>query len=148
MIRRTDLNLILDDGAPHSTGGVEDAVRLCEEMGITLVLDEPREVYWNGWREDCADPKQVIRTWNLTTLNTNEHPATVQIEIVELISSFIIRLDLMPFGDTFNRNNLSTIKFRRSYDIMYYTFQTYITDDKSGNPRLQISIVAHDMESI
>lgn len=68
---------ILDEGTPHETGGVENEVRIFEAMEITLVLDETRKVYWNRWRENCADPKQVICKWNLTTFDTRGHPDKV-----------------------------------------------------------------------
>lgn len=43
-----DVNPILDEGAPTSTGGIENAAKLCNMLAMNLNLKPPRSLYHHG----------------------------------------------------------------------------------------------------
>lgn len=91
---RDDLNPILYEGAPSSTGGLEEAVKLCDQLEIQLVLDPPREAYLHGWGITCALSKLIIATWVLIVNDINGFPTPLPFDLVEESSPLIIGLDL------------------------------------------------------
>ena len=66
MILRADINPILDEGAPTSTGGIINATQLCNYLGIPLTLRTPRDEYHHGWGQNCSDARPIVHTWDLT----------------------------------------------------------------------------------
>lgn len=78
-----DLNPILDEGAPTSTGGIRNAARLCVALGIALNLDEPRDVYLHGWGDRCADAKIIKYSWTITIQDVNDLPTSFIFDLVD-----------------------------------------------------------------
>lgn len=59
----TDVNPIVDPGAPTSAGGMLDITEICDSRGIEVTIEPPRDVYIHGWGMDCANGKPIIGTW-------------------------------------------------------------------------------------
>lgn len=49
----TDMNPILDSGAPTSTGDIYNAIHVSDFLGIDSELSPPRAIYDHGWGAIC-----------------------------------------------------------------------------------------------
>lgn len=143
-----DPNPIIDEGAPTSTGGIHDATELCNSLGITLELDQPRSRYTHGWGMGCADAKDIICSWHLTVHDSKCTPCTISFDLVEGTSPLIIGLDLKQYANTCNLQCPPYISFKRPTDTKTFFFPTYITTDQQGNKRLRMEITTHQQSSI
>lgn len=140
---RPDLNPILDEGAPTSTGGLLNATQLCDRLGIDMHLEAPQEVYRHGWGHEGSNAKDIIYTWRLTVNDIYEKPTTFSFDLVDGYSPLIVGLDLKQHSDTINRCKRKHIIFQRPYDTSPRTFYTYLSQDEGNNDRLRLNLIAH-----
>lgn len=61
-----DFNPILDEGAPTSTGGIQNAMKLADALGLNFNLQPVSQPYLVGWGDCGANPKKVIFNWTFT----------------------------------------------------------------------------------
>lgn len=141
---RTNLNPILDEGAPTYTRGVENASRLADMLGIPLMLDMITQPYLHGWGKDCAIAKPVQYQWKLTLNDVRGQPTTFSFDLVQGVSPLIIGLDKKRNADTLNRSKTRRICFQRPCDTVERVFHTYIAKDESRCSRLWMEIVPHE----
>lgn len=106
---RTDLNPILDEGAPTSTGGIEEATAIYDQLGIRLVLDPPRNLYVHSWGATSQDPRSVVCTCNLVVNDRDDLPAVLPFDLVRGSSPFLLGLDEKRYSDNMNRTWPSVI---------------------------------------
>lgn len=132
---------MLDEGAPTSTGGVIDAMRLCDALARPLNLRAPREEYSHGWGTNCADAKKIKWSWDLMVEDMDGKPTMLTFDLVEGRSPLIIGLDVKRHADTMNRAETPSIVFRRPCDTSDRSFYTYIAKDGDGNDRIWFEIV-------
>lgn len=147
-MKQPDPNPIIDEGAPTSTGGMTNAARICDMLGIRFEVQEPRSHYMHGWGIECSDAKPIKCTWGLTVMDTRNLPVTFTFDLVEGDSPLIVGLDFKQYADTYNRDEPRMVKFKRPHDVHVYTMYTYIAKDLTGNMRLRLEIVPHEMSSI
>ena len=140
---RMDLNPILDEGAPTSTGGILNAAALCDALGRELVLDPPREEYYHSWGSIGADPKPIVAAWSMVVNDVENRPTVIEFDLVRGESPLIMGLDIKRYADTVNSDSPSWIRFKRPCDTRERKFFTYIDNDETGNRRLRIEIVPH-----
>lgn len=92
----------LDRGAPTSTGGVADALKLRESLGIRFSLSLPRAMYHHGWGKDCEGAKMIRYRWYLIVPENNKRPSTISFDLVDGESPLAVGLDVksMPTSVT------------------------------------------------
>lgn len=135
-----DPNPILDEGAPTSTGGIENAATLCDILGIPLNLDPPRERYYHGWGDGCYGAKMVVCSWTLTVHDTTGKPTALTFDLVPGSSPLIIGMDIRAHCDTFNRDKQKYVRMKRPSDAEERILFTYLVPDDN---RLRLDIVPH-----
>lgn len=118
------VNPIIDTGAPTSTGGTEEAAKLCQILGIQLNLSPPRAIYQHGWGTECAQAQHIRHTWYLTLFDINGLPTTIAFDLVNGSSPLIIGLDVKRFGNTINIGREKVLQFKRPQDNRIRTFVT------------------------
>lgn len=133
----TDANPILDEGAPTSTGRVNNYMSLFMAICIGLKLKPSRAINLHEWGEGCSDSKRIICSWTITMPEIDGRPAKYTFDLVRGRSPFIIGLDLKRNSDTFNLTTPHIIRFKRPMDRTELSFFTYISNDKGGE-RLNI----------
>lgn len=141
----TDPKPIMYEGAPTSTGGMEDAVTMCNLLGIPFKVEKPDEVYMHGWGTDCAGARQVKCSWEITIMDESNRPVSLIFDLVEGRPPLITGMDLKRYADTCNRTVPGTITFKRPQDKHVFKLCTYILKDNMGNLRLRLSIVPYRM---
>lgn len=57
---RPDLNPILDEGAPTSTGGMMNAIELCDALGVHFNMEAPRKTYYHSWGTTGENRRIII----------------------------------------------------------------------------------------
>lgn len=60
----SNFNPILDEGAPTSTGGIENVVELADILGIGRKLLVHSQRYSLGWGIEASNAKPISYTWN------------------------------------------------------------------------------------
>lgn len=143
-----DVNPMMDEGAPTSIGGLNNAARLSDALGMPLQLSQPKSVYRHGWGDGCADPKTVVATWHLRTSDMNGKPTIIPFDIVEGESPLILGLDVKRFADTINLAQPSILKIKRPSDKAERHFHTYLDKDINGNLRTWVEIAHHPKLSV
>lgn len=138
-----NLNPILDEGAPTSTGGLINAARICDMLGISFSLDPPRSEYLHGWGTECAGARPILCSWDLKVSDAHGKPTTFTFDLVEGESPLILGLDVKRFANTDNLAAPPYIRFKRPQDIDTRVFHTYIEPDHDGNDRIRFEIVPH-----
>lgn len=139
--KRCDPNPILDEGAPRSIGGMNNAMRLCDVLGYKFEVDAPREDYWHGWGDQAADLRPVQCTWTLTVNDENGKPTAIPFDLIEGNAPLIVGLDLKRHADTVNRSSTTFVTFQRPTDTSERRFRTYLSKDSTGNERIRLAIV-------
>lgn len=140
---QADLNPILDEGAPVSSGGTLNAARLADQLGIEFKVRNPERESCIGWGQNCADAKTVICIWNLTVLDNNGKSTELSFELVEGESPLIVGLDTKEHADTLNRSHPRKIIFQRPCDRSPREMYTYIAEDETKCRRLRLEIIPH-----
>lgn len=135
-----DPNPILDEGAPTSTGGIENAATLCDILGIPLVLDPPRDNYLHGWGDECLGAKPIVRSWTLTVHDVTEKPTALTFDLVQGSSPLIVGMDVRAYCNTYNLGSQRYILMKRPTDTEKRTLFTYIVPD---DKRLRLDIAPH-----
>lgn len=102
----------------------------------------------HGWGTACADPKPIKGYWQLTIMDMNNYPFTLEFDIVNGRSPLIIGLDSAQYADTCNLSRPNTFSIRRPQDRQIYNLHTYTAHDDTGNNRLRLQIVPHENSNI
>lgn len=136
-------NTILEEGETISTGGVNDASRDLDALGIELKISPPRALHNHGWVKNFNEAKMLIASCYLTVLDTNGDPTTITCDIVEGKSPLIIGLDVKIITDTLNMSHQTTIRFRRPSENASRVLLAYIKTEETGNDLLRMYIVTH-----
>ena len=139
----TDLNPMLDEGAPTSTRGVNNAVQICNAFAIPMVLKPPRENYQHGWGQGCADAKPIQYTWDLSVDDINCKYTVMTFDLVEGFSPMLVGLDVKRHSDTVNGQTPSFIVFQRPTDTGERMFHTYIAKDEDRTDRIRFDILSY-----
>ena len=103
-----DPNPILDEGAPTSTGGIENATILCDILGIPLSLEPPWERYYHGWGQDCLNAKMTVCSWTMTVQDTRSKPTSFTFDLVEGNAPLILGMDIRQYTNTYAHNAILT----------------------------------------
>lgn len=137
-----DPNPILDEGAPTSTGGIENAITICDVLGIHLTQDPPRDTYYHGWGENCLDARPIVCSLTLTVQDVTGKPTSFTFDLVHGKSPLILGQDVRQHCNTFNLTEQRYIRIKRpTDDAERYTF-TYIIPEDS---RLRLDIAPHPL---
>lgn len=139
----TDPNPVVDEGAPKNTGEINSALYLCDMMDVKFIVAAPEELYYQGWGQECAQPKMVRCTWELRTTDSESKPVVIKFDLTEGDSSLILGINFLQFADTCNLQDPRIIRFKRPRDDTMRTMATYIAPDHTGNNRLQLEVVPH-----
>lgn len=83
MTGNTDPNPIIDEGAPISTGGITNAARLCDLMGINYCVKPRTKIYYQGCGHDCAQPMPVTCRWTLQALDKNSESVEIDFDLTD-----------------------------------------------------------------
>ena len=140
-----DPNPILDEGAPTSTGGTENAATLCDILGTPLVLESPRDRYYHGWGEECLNPKLIVASWTLHVQDVEGKPTAFTFELVEGTSPLILGMDVRKYSNTFNLSDQKYIEMRRPTDSAPRTLFTYIVPN---DDRLRLEVAPHPLATV
>lgn len=139
----TDCNQVLDEGAPTSTGGLVNAARLSDMMGLEPMIDPPRERYLQGWGEQRADARPIVYTWNMVEMDTRNQSTAIAFDLVEGESPLIVGMDVKRYADTYNKTRPPTIVIKRPSDTAERVFHKYISKDYNGNDFVHVEIEPH-----
>lgn len=140
---QSDFNPILDEGAPTSTGGIDNAMNLADALGIESNLQPVSNTYLVGWGEAGANPKPVLYTWSFIINDIDATPTAFQFDLVDGQSPLIIGLDQKKYANTLNNLQPPCITFNRPQDQKAKTFYTYLKHDNGGYERLYLELVSH-----
>lgn len=117
---------------------MRSASHLCDMMGIKFAVSPPEEVYYQGWGQDCAQPKIVKCTWELATTDSESKPVTIKFDLTDGDSPLILGINFLRYADTFNRQDPRVIRFKRPGEESMRTMFTYIAPDRTGNDSLRL----------
>lgn len=137
-----DSNPIFDEGAPISTGGIENASTLSEILGIKLVLEPPRERYYLGWGEECLGQKPIICSWTLTLHDVTGKPTSFTFDLVRGSSPLILGQDIRQYCNTFNLSAQKYVCMRRPTENGDRYLYTYLVAEDS---RLCLDLAPHPL---
>lgn len=101
-----------------------------------------------GWGAECANPKQIICTWEVTVIDVSFHPVTLEFDIANGSSPLIVGLDITQHADTCIRQRNSTFSFRRPTGIHVYSLRRYVTKDRNKNERSRLQLVPHKQSTV
>lgn len=116
VVRRTDPNMMMDEGTPTSTRGMINEIRIWGAIEIPLKLRIPRKKYKKQWGAEYLNEKSITWTWDLMVEDVYEKPTVLKFELVEGKSPLIIGLDVKRYEETLNRVESTRIVFRRPSD--------------------------------
>lgn len=139
-----DPNPILDEGAPTSTRGIENANTLCEILGVPLILEPPRERYYQGWGVNCLGAKLVVCSWTLTLHDITGKPTSLTFDLVPGRCPLFPRQDVRSYCNTFNLCKQKYIRMKRPYDKHDRYLYTYVVLEDS---RLRLDLALHPLSS-
>lgn len=143
-----NLNPILDEGAPTSTGGLTEATQMCDMIGMPLRLEAPRADYLHGWGIGCADARPIINSWDMNVNDINGKATTFTFDLMKGESPLIIGLDVKKYAITDNTSKPPCMRFKRPTDNDYRQFNTYIEPDDSDNNRIRLEIIPHSRSTV
>lgn len=138
---QTDLNPIIDEVAPTSTGRIFNASRLANMLGITFHVTAIDRPYMHGCGDTCENAKPLEYIWTLTVNDVRCNSTTFIFDLVQGESPLIIGLNHTKNSDTINRSSLTRLCFQRPSDTAESVFYTHISQDRSGFERLRLKIV-------
>lgn len=110
-------------------------------IGIRYEVDPPRSVYYQGWGNDCTNPKVIVCTWALHTVNQSSNPVEIGFDLTDGDAPFILGIDFPQYADTCNTRDPRVIHFHRPRDAGICTMFSYISPDHYGNKRLSLEVV-------
>lgn len=140
-----DINPILDEGAPTSKEGTQNAMKLADVLGLNFDLRPVSQPYLVGWGDCGANPKKVIFNWTFTINDIMSTPTEFSFDILPGFSPIILGLNQKKYSNTLNNQNPSMITFQRPIDIKPKVFYTYLHADQIGNKRLRLELVPHKL---
>lgn len=143
-----DVIPILDEGAPTSTGGIDNAAKLCNILGMNLKLKPSRSLYHHRWGMNAADSKHVVASWYLTINDLNKKSAMFVFDPVEGESPLLIGLDTKQYSTTDNLSKPTTNSFKTPTDLHVKSFYTYIAHNDGQHIKLRIEIASHQNSSV
>ena len=139
-----DPNPILDEGAPTSTGGIENAITLCDVLGIPFEIDPPRERYYHGWGDQCLGARITICSWTITIHDIHGKPTSFTFDLVSGSSPLILGQEVREYCNTFNLTNQRYIQMRRPHDDAYRYLYTYLVP---SDGRLRLDLAPHPLST-
>lgn len=139
-----DPNQILDEGAQTSTGGIENAITLCDILSIPLELDPPREHYMHGWGDKCLGARSITSSWTLTIQDTQGKPTSLTFDLVTGSSPLIVGNDVRKYCNTYNLENQPYLRIRRPTDDSDRYLFTYLVPEDN---RSRIDIAPHPLSA-
>lgn len=131
-----DVSPILDDGAPTASGGIDNAAKLYNTLGLCLNLIPPRMLYINRWGINGTDAKPIVASWYLTVNKTKKNGNTFIFDLIDCERSLIVGLDVRRSSKTDNVSIPPIISLKRPTNSIVKDFYTYISNDDDQNPRL------------
>lgn len=141
-------NPIIDTGAPTSTGGIEQATKLCQALGIEFQLSPPRTVYHHGWGSQCEKAKRIRNTWYLTIFDVNGLPTTMPFDLIQGSSPLIVGMDIVKYANAKNIESKAFIEFKRPTGNQARKLFTYIQPDGNNDDRLWLEIIPQKGSSV
>lgn len=148
MAIRTDLNLILDEGAPKSIAGVHSAAKFSDLIGVEFEKRKPDKIYFHEWGENCRETQKVIATRDLLVEDLHGKPTIFNFDIISDDASIVIGHDVKKFSDTMNKSDLSVVSITQFTDSSSRVFHTYISKYEDGNDRIGREILSHKTCSV
>lgn len=147
-IALNDANSMIAGGTPFSASGINNATRLCDALWIPLVRSQPRFVYRQGWGNKCSDPKTVVATWYLKTMNRKNKQTIIPFDIVGGESRLTMGLNVRRFASTMILATPPVIKLKGPTYKQEKEFLTYIEKDNNNNFRTWVELVHHPKTSV
>ena len=97
----------------------------------------------NTWGENGPDPRPVVCTWNLSTLDLYGNTTTFSFDLVQGDDPILIGLDESEFSNIMNLMHETCDIIKRPSDNKLRMFNTYITrkPDRSENRRQNLAII-------
>lgn len=93
-----DLDPVLDEGSPKSTGSVSAAMAFCEVLGIRFMARRPRVIYKQAWGTNAVNASKNMCKLTLMTQDINGRPTLISFGLTEDDSPLIVGLDLQKYS--------------------------------------------------
>lgn len=100
-----DFNPISDEGAPTSSGGIQNATELADALGAGLHLTPAEQRYFVGWGDRGADAEPFLYKRTFTLNDINSTPTKFPFDLVNGQSPIFIGLDQEKYCITLNNND-------------------------------------------
>lgn len=112
MLRASDLNPILDEGSPTSTGSIHAAILLCNVLALKFNPEQPRNHYSRGWGCDAVQARPILYTWTLSIQDLHNRTIHLSFDLCDDYSPLIIGLDVQRYSKRsfLSRNQTITIQ--------------------------------------
>lgn len=89
----------------------------------------PLSTFLQGWGTDFSNAIPIEGYWQLTIMDQDNHPITVEFDFVDGQSPLIIGLDSAQYADTFNRTRPRTFSINLPQENLFYNHNTHTSKE-------------------
>lgn len=137
----SDLNPILDEASPTSTGCLDTAFAIAEVLGIKFNLDPPRAQYKQGWGLEILNPAPILCSWTLIVQDMQQKPTMPNFDLTNDGAPSIIGLDVKRFSLREFLSPLPTISLLIPGDDSLRKMSIFITDPEPLEARARLDLI-------
>lgn len=138
----------MDNGAPASRGGIENAMRLCSYLIVDLIINSLREEYYHAFGEEGGDYRRVVGIWYLTVSDRNRRPTTDPFDPMQRYSTLLFGLDTLQDSATNYLSMYKNVIIHHDMDNHPRIFPAYLSKDEKANLRSRAELVTHQSATV
>lgn len=136
-----DLNPVLDEGSPTSTGGISTVLALCEVLGTQFQAERSKSQYRRGWGNEALNSRPIMCAWTLTVQDLNGRPTDLIFDLTDDQAPLIMGLDLQQFSKRSFIDYRPTMEIKRPNDSSPRSPPIYVRNEDPLNLRAYVDII-------
>lgn len=139
--RERDLNPVLNEENPTSTGELYTALALCEILGLPFDPEILCRQYNRALGHGGLQPEPIVATWTLLIQNLNGCSKDLSFDLTKDSSPLIIGLDLQHFSQRSFLEPCYSITIKIPHDMFSKNLPIYIKNQNPLSSRAQVDVI-------
>lgn len=123
-------------------------MRLCDYLNIDLIIDAPREHYYNESEKRRGEYRRIVGTWYLMVNDSNGRPTTFSVDIKQGSFLSLIAIDILKSSATDYLSVHKNIIIHRKIDKHPWILLPYLIKYENGDLRYRAELVAHQCSTV